>query len=160
MREIVEPGGVPAISAPAPIPASVLTPDRLDGLDAELCLRLVAAGVDSLEDLASVDPLALAGVLEIGYTRSLRLVSLARRATAPTPAEAPSASPLLHIPSEPEPAVAKFSPSELPWKPKPTILELEWNREIRPQAPPPARTPQPGANAPRSERESAGGPFA
>jgi hypothetical protein len=170
MRTLAEP-------EPEPEPAksgTQLVPGRLDGLEPELCLELVAAGLETIEELADSDPLRLSESLGIPYSRLWRLACIARRATAAPPAEPPQ---VLHAVPAPQlderPVDAKLSPSERPWKPTPSILELEWNREIRPQAPPPGRV-TPGTIAPvsphgseqetaagtNSEAEGAGGPFA
>jgi hypothetical protein len=148
-----------------------LVPGGLDGLDPELCLELAAAGFETVESLADSDPLRLSETLGIAYGKLWRLGCIARRAIA-----APSADPsslLQAIPAadlETSPTLEKLSPSERPWKPVPSILELEWNREIRPQAPPPGHA-VPGAYAAGSfkaapeaaerarEAEGAGGPF-
>ena len=131
-------------SAP-PFDGTRLVPGGLDGLDPELCLELAAAGFETVESLAESDPLRLSEMLGIAYGKLWRLGCLARRtlvASAAAPASAiPVSAPVLRaIPAtdlEASPVLEKLSPSERPWKPVPSILELEWNREIRPQAPPP-----------------------
>ena len=148
-------------------PGTRLLPGTLDGLDPEACLVLAAAGLETVEALAETDALELSESVGLGYGRLWRLACLARRAVA---APAIEQRPLLEAVPAPEllsqlPS-AKLSPSERPWKPSPSILELEWNREIRPQAPPPGRalpgTLAESASEPESattEPEGAGGPF-
>lgn len=158
VRELAEPE--PELPARA---GTRLLPGTLDGLDPEACLVLAAAGLETIEALAEADALELSESLGLGYGRLWRLACLARRAVA-----AVETRPLLEAVPAPEvesPASsAKLSPSERPWKPSPSILELEWNREIRPQAPPPGRarpdviTAEPLREA-MPEAEGAGGPF-
>jgi len=165
-----------APSAP-PIDGTRLVPGGLDGLDPELCLELAAAGFETVESLAESDPLRLSETLGIAYGKLWRLGCLARRAlpAAPTADSASVlpeyASVLQAVPAtdlEPSPALEKLSPSERPWKAVPSILELEWNRELRPQAPPPGHAVPYATDVPERERETAqrereaegaGGPF-
>jgi hypothetical protein len=127
---------------------------EIDGLDEERSRILAMAGVRTLEELALVDALELSGSTGMGYTDAWRWIALARRARS----KGPATSILHEIPSA-EPLAAKVSPSEQPMREEPSILELEWNREIRP-APPPPRLPATDAPSPRPQREGAGGPFA
>jgi hypothetical protein len=59
--------------------SSDLVTGAVDGLDADTCQRLRAAGVESIEALAHADALSLSSALGIGYTRIARLCALARR---------------------------------------------------------------------------------
>ncbi len=89
--------------------------------------------------------------LGVGYTGLWRLASLARRASSSAQVEPP-----------------KLSLAEFPPRAEPSILELEWNREIRPMPPPGRAEPDAAARTAEreiaerenAERESAGGPFA
>jgi hypothetical protein len=155
--------GANAPSTPS-IDGTRLVPGGLDGLDTELCLELAAAGLETVEALADSDPLHLSETLGIAYGKLWRLGCIARRAIA---APAPESAPVLQAVSASElgtPLLEKLSPSERPWRPAPSILELEWNRELRPQAPPPGHT-MPGVLASdvvaerAREAEGAGGPF-
>lgn len=65
-----------AASAPE---EDLLAPGELDGLDAELCHRLRAAGVRSLGQLASCVPEEVAAAAGLAYSRVRRLQFLARR---------------------------------------------------------------------------------
>jgi hypothetical protein len=134
LREIVE----PAQPTEPPILAG-LTPGEIDGLDEELCRKLADFEIRSLADLATTDPLELSRSAGLGYTQIWRLQRLARRAL---PADPAATSSLVLVPY-------KVSLAELPRQEDPSILELEWNRELRPVSPPQ-----------EVERESAGGPFA
>jgi len=165
IRELAGSASSPATSS---IDGTRLVPGALDGLDPELCLELAAAGFETVESLADSDPLRLAESLGIAYGKLWRLGCIARRTLAGPAAESASeaASVLQVVPAtdlEAPSALEKLSPSERPWKPVPSILELEWNREIRPQAPPPGHA-MPGAYAAdvperAREAEGAGGPF-
>lgn len=131
-----------------------LAAGEIDGLDAERSRLLAEAGVRTLEELALADALELSRSSGMAYTDLWRLTGLARRAVS----AAPRSSILREIPSA-EPISSKVSPSEQPLREEPSILELEWNREIRP-APPPPRPPPADVPAVRPQREGAGGPFA
>jgi hypothetical protein len=143
-----------------------LAPGLVDGLNEDLCRMLDGARVRSLEDLASADSLTLSHDLGLGYTRLWRLTRLARRvlaaeasaATAPSTGPAEPSRSYASAPDSAPPAL-KLSPSEVPHRSEPSILDLEWNLEIQPTPPPPGRE-LPSADVPRTERESAGGPFA
>jgi hypothetical protein len=135
------------------------TPQRLavgevDGLDEERSRLLAEAGVRTLEDLARADALELSRGSGLGYTDTWRLTALARRAMS----GALRSSVLREIPAA-EPMSAKVSLSEQPLREEPSILELEWNREIQP-SPPPPRQLAADVSSPRPQREGAGGPFA
>lgn len=54
-----------------------LRPDLIEGLDLGACVALRAFGVESLEDLASVEALELSRAMECGVTRVMRLQVLA-----------------------------------------------------------------------------------
>ncbi len=184
IRELAGSASAPeARAAAAPraatsIDGTRLVPGGLDGLDAELCLELAAAGLETVEALADSDPLPLSETLGVAYGKLWRLGFLARRTlTIPSGESAPAlegsapasqrTTTALQAVSATEletpPALEKLSPSERPWKPAPSILELEWNREIRPQAPPPGHPMPPYATDVTPERareaEGAGGPF-
>ena len=146
-----------------PIHGTRLVPGGLDGLDPELCLELAAAGFETVEALADSDPVHLSETLGIAYGKLWRLGCIARRTLGAPAVESGSvlqavSATELDAPPVPE----KLSPSERPWKPAPSILELEWNREIRPKAPPPGHA-MPYATDVTTERareaEGAGGPF-
>jgi hypothetical protein len=130
-------------------PAETLQIDQLlevgavDGLDEETAAILAGVGISTLDELAAIDALALSAELGVGYTGLWRLAGLARRAVALAGAPPP-----------------KMSLAEVPPRPEPSILELEWNREIRPVPPPSARAPREDAERENAERENAGGPFA
>lgn len=57
--------------------ATPLRPDLIEGLDLGACVALRAFGVESLEDLASVEALELSRAMECGVTRVMRLQALA-----------------------------------------------------------------------------------
>jgi hypothetical protein len=151
IREVEEPA--PQVVEKATTPQA-LAVGEIDGLDEERSRILATVGVRTLEDLAMVDALELSGCTGLGYTDAWRLIALARRARS----SGPATSMLREIPTA-EPLSAKVSPSEQPMREEPSILELEWNREIRP-APPPPRQPAADVPSPRPQREGAGGPFA
>src|SRR5687767_6910349 len=64
---------------PSEEPETLLRPELLDGLDLSGCVKLRQHGIDSVENLAVVEPLELARSMEIGITRVMRLQFLARR---------------------------------------------------------------------------------
>jgi hypothetical protein len=161
-----------------------LNPGEVDGLDEELCRTFASAGILVLEDLARADPLELSRDLGLGYTRIWRVTSLARRALArgEESADRTSEAGAAQFPHPASPGAGpqpvKMSLSGFPYREQPSILDLEWNREIRP-VPPPADHGAPDGlgvlgraepeslgsratelSAPETERESAGGPFA
>jgi|KBSSwiStaDraftv2_1062776.scaffolds.fasta_scaffold146167_2 hypothetical protein len=122
----------------------------VDGLDEDTAAILAGVGVSTLDELAAIDALALSAELGVGYTGLWRLAGLARRAVA--------------LAGMPPP---KLSLAEGPPRTEPSILELEWNREIRPVPPPAVRAErenaaerEPAERETTAERENAGGPFA
>jgi hypothetical protein len=143
MREIAEPG-----TEIAPPVVVGMTAGEIDGLDEELCRRFAEMEIRSLSDLATTDPLELSSASGLGYTQVWRLQRLARRALT---AESDASSSLVLVPY-------KVSLSEVARQEDPSILELEWNRELRPTPPPPRATAE--APSQEAERDSAGGPFA
>jgi len=152
---------ISSVEAEAPAPPAGLAPGAVDGLGEDLCRALEAAQILTLEELSLCDPLDLSRECGLGYTRMWRLIGLARRALSE---ERPTV--LVEVPAaahEVPPAAAerpmRISRSEAPPPSGPSILELEWNREIRPTAPPPGRI-LPEVTTPDALRESAGGPFA
>ncbi len=149
MREIAEPA-----TEIAPAVVVGLTPGEIDGLDEDLCGKFAEIEIRSLTDLARTDPLELAQASGLGYTQAWRLQCLARRAILAEPevSAEPEASPSLVL------VPYKVSLSEAPRQEDPSILELEWNRELRPTPAAPRATAD--APAQEAERESAGGPFA
>jgi len=163
-------------------------PGSIDGLDEHLSRSLAEAGIGSLADLAATDAFALSQALGIGFTRMQRFVLLARRATAEASkarlleaipetnfasallepagidpakpgADARAAFGASEEPGTARPSTEKISPSERPGGSGPSILELEWNLELRPRPAPGSRSQSEGS-ARDPERESASGPFA
>jgi hypothetical protein len=138
----------------------------------DLAIRLGEEGIRDLRELTDADILDLSERLGFGYTRILRVVQLARRAATPLfepPATAFGAGvsdvreeedllETAEAPSELEPE-PKISPADRPRALRPSILELEWNLELQPQARPPAPE-RFDSLAPEGRSESAGGPFA
>jgi hypothetical protein len=163
IRELAGSASAPETRGAPSIDGTRLVPGGLDGLDPELCLELAAAGLETVEALADSDPLRLSETLGIAYGKLWRLGCIARRTlTPPTPETSSVLQAVSAMELAAPPVLEKLSPSERPWKPAPSILELEWNREIRPQAPPPGHT-TPYATDVTPERareaEGAGGPF-
>jgi len=129
-----------------------------EGGDPELVRQLGAEGVRDLRELTDADVLAWSERLGFGYTRILRVVQLARRATAPAAiADAGSSELSATTPPAPTP---RLSPAERPERTGPSILELEWNFELRPAPPPRRDAALAESQVPDPQRESAGGPFA
>ncbi|MBI5434080.1 MAG: hypothetical protein HZA52_14705 [Planctomycetes bacterium] len=82
-----------------------LRPALVDGLDAALCTRLRAAGVENAEELVTADLLDLSSVCETPLTRLMRIQGHVRRLVA---AETPG----LLVP-HPRRADARFSPDPI-----------------------------------------------
>jgi hypothetical protein len=154
------------------VPEEVLSARREDeplvaGLSAlfegeknELVLRLGAEGVSDLRELTDEDVLTLSRRLGFGYTRILRLVQLARRATAePYEPATPAFGAGVLEDEAPIEATVRLSPADRPRIQRPSILELEWNLEIQPQ-PPPHGHALSTSTTPDPRREGPGGPFA
>lgn len=141
----------------------------IEGQESELALRLGEEGIGDLRELTDADVLALSERFGFGYTRILRLVQLARRAATDLPESSTAAfgAGVLRtddaVPTfEALPATKstpKLSPADRPRSQRSSILELEWNLEIQPQAPP-RDLALPDATIPDARREGAGGPFA
>jgi hypothetical protein len=152
-------GAAPRPVVPLADGLSALFEDR----DQDLARRLAEEGIVDLAELADDDVLLLSQRFGFGYTRVLRIVQLARRAAAGPVAETehPFGEGVLDAAREavPKASLVKLSPSEVPRRPGRSILDLEWNREIRP-SPRPSLHPPPKVEAPEPDRESAGGPFA
>lgn len=143
-----------------------------EGQGIDLALRLGQEGIRDLRELTDADILALSERLGFGYTRILRVVQLARRAATGSPepsaavfgagvADVLGAEGLVETsdaPAELE-STPKLSPADRPRSQRPSILELEWNLEIQPQAPPRGHALS-DATIPDARREGAGGPFA
>lgn len=141
-------------------------PEELSGLfegqALELAVRLGEEGIRDLRELTDGDVLDLSRRLGFGYTRILRVVQIARGAATAPPV--PAMAVRAEDPIETATAIAdtpalKLSPADRPRSPRPSILELEWNLEIQPQAPPQGRA----SSDPTifdARREDAGGPFA
>ncbi|MBL8859041.1 MAG: hypothetical protein JNL28_11080 [Planctomycetes bacterium] len=119
----------PSASAPPPaIPVAAI-----DGLNSETSLALARAGVRDLATLATCDPLQLARLSNLSYSKLVRLRALARR-EVPTGVSATILS---------SPAL-KLSPSERPAISLAPVLRPDRDFILEPQ----------------SNSESAGGPFA
>lgn len=98
----------------SPSEGNALRPELLDGLDLAVCVRLREQGVDSVEDLARVEPLELARSMDAGVTRVMRLQFLARRWLEERRAAAPESGlrERTLVPLRSELSAARFSPSE------------------------------------------------
>ncbi len=70
------------LAPPEPVSATGIPPGTLDGLDAGTSEALLAAGVETVEELAQSLPLELSEHSGLDYTRLLRLQFLARRHTS------------------------------------------------------------------------------
>lgn len=166
------------VDSPAPQMSVTLVPSdpsSVDGLAGlfegqalELVVRLGDEGIADLRELTDEDVLDLSNRLGFGYTRILRVVQIARRAaTGRSEASEPvfgagvEGVRLVEIPTATAEtrSAPKLSLSDRPRNPRPSILELEWNLEIQPQAPPHGKAAPNSAN-PEALREDAGGPFA
>jgi len=172
-------GPIASVPPDRPVPPRPAEEPPVEGLSAlfedqgiDLALRLGEEGIRDLRELTDADVLALSQRLGFGYTRILRVVQLARRA-ATFPPEPSSAvfgagvvgelgvggmAPTSETPCELE-ATPKLSPADRPRASRPSILDLEWNLEIQPQAPPRANELSNSTNS-DARREGAGGPFA
>ena len=124
----------------------------LDGLDAQLVATFATAGIQTLDRLASSDPVVLARQLPgVGFSRLSRLVSLAKRAQGP--ARGPArvfATPL------PCTDTAKISRSELPFALRRPDTAFELPEDLKTT---PAPAPKERPTRFEAEREGAGGPF-
>ena len=180
MRELestVTPEGPIASAVPEEVLSARRTEEPLvaglsalfEGEENELVLRLGEEGVGDLRELTDDDVLELSRRLGFGYTRILRVVQLARRAvTEPVEPATPAfgagvltgatSIEMPEAPADVEPAT-KISPADRPPAARPSILELEWNLEIRPQAPPHGHALSSPMD-PDARREGPGGPFA
>jgi len=154
-----EPSQLPRAEASAPEELSSL----FEGQALELAVRLGEEGIRDLRSLTDADVLDLSRRLGFGYTRILRVVQIARHAvTAPAaPAAAALTDDSLEVPTatagtQPTP---KLSPADRPRHPGPSILELEWNLELQPQASPHRKASSDATNL-GARGEDAGGPFA
>ncbi|MFN0006413.1 MAG: hypothetical protein ACKVXR_00785 [Planctomycetota bacterium] len=152
-----EPIAKPLVGASAPEDLACL----FEGQALELAVRLGDEGIADLRELTDEDVLDLSKRLGFGYTRILRVVQIARRALTPgaEPAAAAPAGNAVATATADARSIPKLSPAERPRNPQPSILELEWNLEIQPQAPPHERVSS-DPTIPGARREEAGGPFA
>lgn len=89
-----------------------LRAELFDGLDATLCIRLRAHGIERVEDLARADALELARSLEVPVTRVVRLQFLARRVAEPRPERDEGLRTITLMPRRSQLSAARFSPAE------------------------------------------------
>ena len=94
---------------PSEEPETLLRPELLDGLDLSGCVKLRQHGIDSVENLAVVEPLELARSMEIGITRVMRLRRAEMRRYPWSPARVGPATWASAVPTT-------WTPAQPPWR--------------------------------------------
>lgn len=79
-------GGAGAMNTASSAPTSSISVASLDGVDGELSKALIAAGYGTLEAINGVEPLALSRAINRPYSEACRVLFLAKRAQASSPA--------------------------------------------------------------------------